>query len=206
MINDKNLTKIISASLMGDGYINKITNKNSSFCIELTEMNVDHIEYLEKIINECGIKTYKRKKEARTSTRKDGTVIYSKPTWFMKTESLPYFTKFRERMYPLNRKTIDSHYLKLIDWESLAIWYQEDGFLERGSGYIWFCTEHFSELECYAISKSVKRNLNLELDIKVKTLGGKRKYRLKLWNKQNDIFRIGVMPFMSESFKYKLDF
>lgn len=210
MSNNKYLTKITAASLLGDGgiYIPTSTRSiNGRFYIAQIE---DHKDYLDWLAD-------KHATIAKTTIYGPYSVkcpqcVNPKKQYRLQTAQIPFYTKFRQRMYPQGKKVIDPHYLTQLDYEFLAIWYQEDGTyiscLERKDYVrerIQLASMSFSYAENLLLREALKEKLNLIWNIRrVKSKSGGFLYQLELYKKQYDVFINGVMPYIQPSFMYKV--
>jgi len=194
--------KIIAASLLGDGTVHVPREHiNAVYTIRQTELHRDYLEYLAE--------------RQLTSVRWEGPIIpkmlNAKTQYGFRTKAHPTYTSFRERMYPNGHKIVDPHYLTLLDWEFLAIWYQEDGHISsRMQGnyqdiQVGLATHSFSYGDNLLLKAALKEKLYLEWNIRSgsKKDGG-RVYHLALRRSSLERFIDGVMPFIVPSFDYKI--
>jgi hypothetical protein len=213
MRDNKYLTKITAASLLGDAgvYIGKTQrNNNAYFYINQIDTHKDYLEWLQERHN------------VLTNTRLNGPYERKcpdcknpKPQYRLVTQNHPFYTKFRDRMYATGKKTVDPHYLTLIDYEFLAIWYQEDGTLKQlneNTPYglyrrerIQIASMGFSYAENILLRESLKEKLGLIWNVRQqKSKTGGFLYYIELYKKQIDEFIYGVMPYIQPSFMYKV--
>lgn len=201
----KQISKVVAACLFGDAHITKdarVKQGNSSFELGQTEEHKDHIDYIANYVSEV------------TSVRYDVRPhITHKTTIRIRTKVHPFFTNFRERMYPIGRKVIDPHYLTLLDYEFLAIWFMQDGW-HSGSWTSKQTLRHevalASESFCYAenmlLRSALKEKLNLDWNVKRhRSKSGSHMYRLHLATKDIDTMLQGIAPYIQPSFTYKID-
>lgn len=206
-MNKMYLTKIVAASLLGDGCVTipKDGSINASYGIRQTEPHKDYLNWLADRLNDI------------TYVRREGPFVMSKyiqnakDQYGLKTRTHPFFTKFRERMYPNGHKVVDPHYLTLMDWEFLAIWYQDDGHItSRMQGnyqdiQVGIATQSFSYGDNLLLKQALKEKLYLEWNIRqYKNKTGAIKYHLALRRTSLERFIDGVMPFIVPSFQYKV--
>jgi len=203
--NRKEVTKVVAASLYGDAHITKdarVKNGNSSFELGQTEEHKDHVEYIASYLEEL------------TSVRFDVRAHEKHKTTFrLRTKVHPFFTTFRHRMYPINRKVIDPHHLTLLDYQFLAIWFMQDGW-HSGSWSSKNSLRHevalASESFCYAenmlLRSALKERLGLDWNVKGhRSKSGAYMYRLHLASKDIDTMLDGITPYVQPSFFYKID-
>lgn len=207
-MDNKEKIKYVVAFTYGDGYLG-FHGKNCRFEANNVIDNKDYIEWRRKILSEItGVNTYNimdgrgnRKVIVKTST-----------------QTHPIFTKVHSRMYLNGKKVIDPHYLKLLDWETLAIWYMDDGNIRPNIRYYkdktYYCTPTpnlatncFSYGDNLLIKKAIKENLGIEFNISKhsKTNAGEQQYILNLLSSSFDRFIEGISSYMLPSFQYKLN-
>lgn len=214
MKNNKQATKIIAASLLGDGHVSKCGinkkghNIQSGFRLTQTPEHKDHLEYIASQIEDVTtIRWVSRKPE--TDLIICGKHTQSKGYIGIQTQNIPFFTKFRERMYPNGHKVIDPHYLTLFDWEVLAIWYMQDG--TRGSRCATvlrtptFCSDNFSYGDHLLLRQVCIEKLNVIMNIRKHFSNGNLHYRLYVAAKSVEHFIHGISPYIQPSFEYKLN-
>lgn len=117
----KELYKLIAFLVMGDGGVYKSTRgKNHCFVMNIVEKNKDFSDYARDILENVTstIQTYVVKDDSRQNQYRLSTKVH------------PIFNEMRDQIYVNKYKSVSSHYLKLIDWESLAILYMSDGSMQ----------------------------------------------------------------------------
>jgi hypothetical protein len=205
-MNTKYLTKIVAASMLGDGHI-RIPNDGSINAQYMTSKTEPHLDYLEWLDDRLSTLT-------KTSRyRFQPKMLNALPCIVLKTGCLPFYTKFRERMYGTGQKCVDPHYLTLLDWEFMAVWFQEDGTLNtryRKNCYEMqasIATNCFSYGDHVLLTRAIEERLGFPAHI--------RKYTGKSGNRQyNIVFRTkfipklldGMAPFIQPSFAYKCSY
>jgi hypothetical protein len=211
--DNKYITKIIAASLLGDASIetDKRDNGNHSFTINQIVDHKDYIQLLSSIIEpitSTSITLVDKSKQ----THIIGVPTVCKNQLRLRTKRHPFFNSFRERMYINGRKVVDPHYLTLLDWEFLAHWYMQDGYMsaywskKEKKAYacyaVGLCTNNFSYPEQMFLRSKLKEKLNLDWNV----VKDGRNYRLKLSAQQIPLFINGVKQYIAPSFHYKIDY
>ena len=212
--NDLYISKIISASLLGDGFILKDDsggrNRNGQFRLRMIEQHKDHLDYIAEKISIITPIVFDY------TTPKDHVVIVDKNTkasgvFLLRSKNHPIYTDMNSRWY-LNRvKRIDPHACTLIDAEFMAIWYQQDGYINaarldcKNQG-ITICTDCFSYGDLDMIRKAIIEKTGFVFNIRKKSFNklGERTYRLELYRKQTSAFIDFIHEFVQPSFEYKL--
>lgn len=207
MRNEQYITKIIAASLLGDASIEKDSRSgtgNTNFSIALTQEHRDHLDYLCDVIEpvtSCSI------------NEKHQLDIPRKLQWRLRSRKHPFFNKFHERMYGTGRKSVDPHYLTLLDAEFLAVWYMQDGYLSAYMSKkiypqtrVGLCTNGFSYGENMNLRSVLKEKLDLDWHVQDDRTGsGNLTYRLILAPKDTDKMMNLIKDFIQDSFLYKVD-
>lgn len=202
------LTKIVAASLLGDGCVT-IPNDGSINAKYLQSKTEPHRDYVDWFCDRIENITRVTKRDFQPKMKN------AKPGIQISTGVHPFYTRFRERMYGTGRKCVDPHYLTLVDWEFLAVWYQEDGTMNvrqrprdrRRDIQISLATDCFSYGDQMLLKVALKEKLGLEWNIRPYTSKkGNRMYNMHLLRKQAELFCETIDPFIQLSFKYKISY
>lgn len=215
--DNKYLTKVVAASLLGDASVSRLEGPNSNSCFEIVQRS-DHQDYLEYLGNKLqDITSLKITSPCEACSKEQKIIIQgvettARPKLRLRTSRHPFFTKFRERMYGTGRKSVDPHYLTLLDWEFLAQWYQEDGWYS--STYqpksratitkLALSTSGFTYGEHVILRQALKEKLDLTWNIQKFNRPSGVLYRLELYKKQIPEFMEGVYKYIVPSFEYKI--
>ena len=194
--NMMQLSKFVSWSVAGDGYVGHSTNnKNAHYSISRSP---EHKDYLDVIANkfiglqDCSVRIdeYIRKDNGKTVLD-------------LRTSSHPLFSRIRERQYIQNYRVIDPHQLTLLDWEAAAFLYMDDGSLcvnNKGSLIVRLSTCAYSFPEQEALRKVFVEKLGVVWNIN----RNGNTWQLNLAKKSRDVWFDGIRPFVIDSYKYKL--
>jgi hypothetical protein len=186
--------KYIYAFTFGDGCLEKTKgdNENSRLRIEHVWRNLDYLEWKQSILNQITSTSLNRKvREGREDT---GLLLTSRH---------PVYTKCRERMYLNGVKVLDPHFESFLDWETMAVIYQDDGYLGKNGDYIHsinLCTENLSYGDQLLLRNWCASKLNMHFNI----IHHKASYRMRLGKKFLEEFIAGVRPHIVPSMKYKI--
>lgn len=197
MRNDKYITKIVAASLLGGATIekDKRDNGNTNFSITLCYDHKDHLEYIAHALEPITTLSW------HEFHRQD---IQRQPQIRLRSKRHPFYNSFYERMYSTGRKSPDPHYLTLLDAEFLAIWFMQDGYYSR-EGKMALCTNSFSYGEQMLLRSALKERLDLDWSVKnFTTAKGNRQYILKINKDQRDKAIELMLPYIQPSFMYKM--
>lgn len=213
-MNRKDLVKYIHAFTLGDGSL--IIDKReiefnphpkAVFSTVKTEVNKDFIDYAESILKEL------TEVKVTYTTPKIGTG--TKPYYRLYTRRHPLYTSIRDRMYIDNKKVVDPHYLTLMDWETLAILFMDDGTtwnIKDKKPYGTYdytccniCTQSFSYGDNLILAEAIKEKLDIHFYVRHQNLKSGIKYFLELSRKDNQKFSDGVGKYVLPSFYYKIN-
>lgn len=204
-MDKKQLTKLMSYFVMGDGGVYSYDGKDANFIMNMKSENLDYIEWVEKTLNEfVGTSKYNRK-----DYNTDGCT--RQPQIRLESRRHPMLTTLRERVYTEGYKGIDPHALKMLDWEAMAILFMCDGSLHEEKpnpkkGLVnssWNLTLNMKRLsygDQLLLKKTIKEVLGVEFNINRQY----KYYYMRLRCKDVEKFCRGVEPYMKESFKYKI--
>ncbi len=192
----KELVKLCSYIIMGDGGVYKSSKENINFrfSMNMIEINQDYIELCKDIlenITSCSI-TQRVKEGSRISQLNLQSKVH------------PFFTTLRDRIYTDNYKGIDPHALKLLDYEALSFLYMSDGCLSlkhnaiRPSITLNMCRLSYGDM--FILKKALKEKLDLEWNI---NKNGKY-YYLVLRVKDHEKFINSISSYITPSFNYKI--
>src|SRR5690606_24132102 len=124
-LNKKELVKLISYIVMGDGGLYFPTKRtdgtNAQFIMNMKEENKDYIFFCKDALEQLT--------GCRIAERKDYNVdgCVRKPQLRLESNRHPLLTQIHSRVYTGKYKGIDPHALKMLDAEALAILYMCDG-------------------------------------------------------------------------------
>lgn len=198
-MTDKYTTKIVAASLLGDGSVG-VPPDGSVNAKYRQPKTVDHMDYINWLSERLSAVTPTNQYEWQPRLGN------SKRQVMLQTRTHPFYTSFRNRMYPNGHKVVDPHYLTLIDWEFMAVWYQEDGSTVVDRDYVRpiICTECFSYGDNHHLRKAVSEKLGIDLNVSSYRDKGLQKYRLRVRPKDINKFMDGIEPYVVPSFSYKI--
>lgn len=206
----KEFVKVVAASLLGDGFIEKQKYGNARFSLKQKENHRDYIEYIAAYLETLTSVSYYSTKPAEYEIR--GKVCSVSPSLTVRTKAHPTYTQMYERAY-LNRvKRIDPHYLTFIDAEYMAIWFMEDGYSMYPSDsvnpnpLIVLCTDSFTYGDLVMARRAIIERTGFIFNVckRATNKNGELTYRLHLSRKQSEKFMQYVNPFIVPSFEYKL--
>jgi hypothetical protein len=206
-MDEKLKIKYIAAFLYGDGYIGR-HGTECRFQANNIKANLDYILWRKEILENITPVSLSEIKDTRPNRQ---TILRTV------SRTHPIYSRVHERMYLQGKKVIDPHYLKLLDWETLAIWYMDDGNLRlvkqdyKENHYVCpvpnIATMCFSYAENLLVKQAIKERLGIEFNINKHSINkqGERTYILVLARSSFDTFVNGVKEFIKPSFLYKIN-
>ena len=194
--NMMQLSKFLTWSVSGDGYVGYSTNnKNAHYSITRSK---EHKDYLDVIANkfiglqECNVKIDEY-------VRKDN----NKLVLDLRTNSHPIFSRVRERQYIQNHKLLDPHQLTLLDWVAAAFFFMDVGYscyYNKGSMIVLLSTCHFSYGDIELLRKAFIEKLGMIWNIN----RNGNVWQLNLAKQSKDEWFDKITPYIVDSYKYKL--
>jgi len=194
-MDDRTLMKYLSSFCMGDGGVYPVRKgyKQCYFVGGHIEKNADYVEWKRSVLANVTKVRVKR-------IVKEGQQVFLR----IETRSHPVFQQIRQRLYRGTYRGIDSHFLKLMDWEMLAILFQDDGHARDRSHVnrnpeitLGLC--RLSEGDFELLRKRIEKVLGINFNIS----GSPRNRVLRLRNKHGPVFMKCVKPFIFPSMEYK---
>ncbi len=168
--------QILVGSLLGDGGICYYRKNNSlSYMEEHSIKQKDYLLWKKDYFNElmsCNI--YYRRKLIK-AMNKSYDLIY------IKGHNIKLLRKLRKLFYKNGVKKITPELLSIVDAQSIAILYMDDGHLEK-NGCIEISTNSFSYKENLLLSKHMGKLFNIE--VKIHSKSNRKYWRLRL-NREN---------------------
>lgn len=201
-MNNNELTRLVSAMVIGDGSLRKWKGvKNAGYGFSQLATHKDYVDWQVSVLSEI----------TKTSVAFYDETEGHKASYKLWTKSHPFFTTLYDRTYFDGRKSVSTHDLQLLDWQGLAIWYMDDGYIldsddKYQRGNIFLSTDNFTHAEVIILQKTLYNNFSLPFNIRKRGYkkDGTQIYRLVLTKKNADTFINGVKPFLFPSFEYKL--
>jgi len=205
--NNKELTRLISAMVLGDGSLRRWKDvKNAGYSIGQISIHDDYINFQSEILETL---TKINRYEIESYVDKNG-VNHQRVTK-IETRSHPFYTTLYERIYFDGRKSVSTHDLLLFDFQSAAIWFMDDGYrlksedtTQRGS--VFLCTDNYTHAEVILLQKALYEKLTIAFNIRKRghKKDGTQIYRLVATKDNAEKFIEGIAPFIFPSFEYKL--
>lgn len=189
--------KIAIGSILGDGnlkYLYKRT-QTSQIYVSQHSSKLSYLEWLHSSLGKgFGMNPIRPKKG------------YEQHYFISKPDKL--LGLFKKKFYPKGKKVVPSDISELLKSRiSLAVWYMDDGTLDKRSKYHFnasIATYGFSFDECGVLSEILKKNFGLLTSINQTKMRGKVYPRLYIWSESMERFISLVKPFIHPVFSYKI--
>ena len=188
---------IVAGSLLGDGWLGKLT-KRSGNCIYTLKYNDRSIGYLQWMRTQL--------QELHPSELKS-IPRYTQHYFYTKARS--DIGDLRKKFYPHegSKRVPENIGDILYDPLTLAIWYQDDGTLDRRSGYHWnarIATYCFPYDDCVRLRDVLRTNFGIEVSVCKNTMRQKVYYELYVLSKSMERFIEIVRPYVHKDYAYKI--
>lgn len=208
---NKQLTKIIAASVLADGYIEKQKYGNARY--KLSQKS-DHLDYIDYISNYLETLTKVTRYEIPAASYEIKNKLCNVSAQLrITTMAHPAYTTIHSRFYLDGVKRVSQHDLVFIDAEFMAVWFQEDGSTKVPKDSkspnleISLCTDSFSYGDQVLLRRAIIERTGFIFNVqrRGKNKNGEQTYRLHLSRKQTDEFIDYVYPYIVPSFMYKIE-
>ena len=123
------------------------------------------------------------------------------PTYSFSTITHPYLLELRTLCYPNGVKRISQEWLNLLTPLSLAVWYMDDGSLNKRYGTIVLCTNCFSIEEHHIMIDYFSSHYGIEPKLEPRRNG---QVVLRINASESRHFRNIISPYMPVCMSYKL--
>lgn len=120
------------------------------------------------------------------------------------TATLPILIEFRDVFYPLGQKIVPD-IVDELDALGLAVWFMDDGTLDRNWRRVSFCTCSFSDEDNQRLITLLNSKFGLTSTLVWVSTAGKRYRRIALSAKSFDHFKSIVEPHIIPSLRYKIN-
>ena len=194
---EKQQQSIIVGSLLGDGWLTPLTKRRatSRYFVKYNDKSLGYLSWLRDQLSEL-----------------QPSALIAKPEYsqhYFRCKGSRDLGRLREIFYPNEgRKIIPGHINELLsDPLALAIWYQDDGTLDRRSKYHYnasFATYCFSYEENVLLAEILMKNFGVKATVNKSSMRGKVYYQLHIWSRSMEQFIDIVRPHIHEDFKYKI--
>jgi len=200
--NSTELRGFVTGLILGDGTIDKGTNKRA---FEIKSINKEFIEYINKVFNDITpFSSYIKELDGYT---KNG--VNHKKYYIFRTKAHPYFNKLFHYFY--NDYRHRKVYSKTLDWltpRGLANWYMSDGYIclvgkESNNIYnrrVDICTDRYYKEDVELMIQKLKSKFDLDCSISKRN----NRYRIRIKSTSYEKFINLISPYIVPSMYYKL--
>lgn len=194
---EKRTQDIIVGSLLGDGWLDPLSSRTgtSTYHLKQDDKTLLYLAWVREQVLELSPSVLKAKPG------------YTQHHFY--TRARQDLGELRRQFYPgEGKKRVPENILDLLnDPLSLAVWYQEDGTLDRRSKYHWnirIATYCFSYEDCVRLRDTLKINFDLSVSVCRCKMRGMVYYQLYVPSVSMENFISLVRPHMHEVFAYKI--
>lgn len=194
---EQRVKNILVGSLLGDGWLSALRprTKTSIYYLKYSDASIDYLRWIREQITELKPSLLK------------ATPHYQQH--YLYTPARTDIGEFRALFYPNEgKKRVPANINELLrDPLTLAIWYQDDGTLDRRSKYHWnamFATYCFPHEDCTRLANAMAENFGIEASVCRCLMRGKLYYRLYIPSKSMERFVETVRPYIHPAFSYKI--
>jgi LAGLIDADG DNA endonuclease family len=193
---------IVYGTLLGDGYLKPSNNReNPSYSLVIAH-GAKQKEYLE----------WKKEKLSNFIIKEDAYIKQSKtkynhsPTYRYDTIAHPFLTELRRKFYPNGVKTVSKEWLNHIDELALAVWFMDDGSLNKRYGTMLISTNNFSYEEHVLIQQWFlnRWDIPVKIESRKSSWTGKTQYSIRINSSVAKRFREIISPYVPDCMKYKI--
>ncbi|MBR4304206.1 MAG: hypothetical protein IKT81_02620 [Clostridia bacterium] len=183
---------ICFGSLLGDAYLRPSGN-NASLSFTHGERQLDYLRWKYNEFSDfVTMKDFnKSHKEFRGNL----------PTYSFSTVSHPFLGWAREICYPDGRKKVSDFWLSQLSPLSLAVWYMDDGSINKRYKTIVLCTNSFSAEEHQLLIEYFRSSYGIEAKLEPRRNG---QFVLRINSSQSKSFLDIVAPHIPDCMNYKL--
>ena len=188
---------IVVASLLGDGWLDRLKPR--------TQTSIYHLKYNDKSF---GYLSWIREQVEEL----EPSILKAKPGFsqhYFYTRSRQDIGDLRKLFYPNEgiKRVPENISALLTDPISLAVWYQDDGTLDRRPKYHWnvrIATYCFPYDDCVLLRDALKQNFGITVSVCKCQMRGKLYFQLYVHAKSMERFIEIVKPYIHENLKYKI--
>lgn len=207
-MNSSELRGYLTGLIFGDGRIDNGVRKRA---FEIKSMNEDFIKQIYKDISSCtNFQCSYRMVEGYT----DAKGVSHKKCWIFRINAHPYFAKKYHFFYnDYRQRRIHKTALKWLTLRGLANWYMSDGYIclvGKTKGFIYdrrvdLCTDRYRKPDVKKIRTYLKEQWGWETSLIQRKQNKKTIYRIRFKKRSAQDFLYKIHPFITPSFRYKLD-
>ncbi len=194
---EASVKEILVASLLGDGWLKALSGKRetSTYYAKYHSKNVNYLLWLRDQVKELSPSELK--------------AIPKYPQYYFYTKARTDIGELRRLFYPNEgRKIVPDDIDRLLKTpKALAIWYQDDGTLDKRFKYHFnamFATYCFTYEECCKLAKMLAVNFGIQASVCKCQMRGKMYFRLYILSESMGLFIKTIKPYIHPVFNYKI--
>ena len=194
---EKQTQDIVVGSLLGDGWLEALSPRSgtSIYRLKYDDRSLAFLRWMRQALSKL-----------------EPSDVKAKPKYtqhFFYTRARVDIGELRNIFYPNEgRKRVPENIGTLLTNPlSLAIWYQDDGTLDRRSKYHWnarIATYCFPEEDCVHLKSVLRDNFGIEVSVCRNRMRGKVSYELYVLSKSMERFVAMLSPYIHRVFAYKI--
>lgn len=192
---------IVVGSVLGDGYLRPSIH-GYALAMTHSEKQKDYLEWKKQRLAPFVVSDTPSIRITESTKAFSATALYSYNTIFH-----PFLTQIRELAYPDNVKTVTSQLLELVDDVALAIWFMDDGSLNKRYGTMSISTNSFTLEENELIQSWFLDKYGLETKIEKQVQrSGRITYSTRINARPARILREVLSPYIPSCMRYKVEY
>jgi hypothetical protein len=188
---------ILVGSLLGDGWLTRLnlSTEKSTYCVKYNDKSFGYLNWIHEQVMELEPYEIKEKPE------------YTQHHFY--TKARKDIGELRKVFYPDEGEKRVPPQIKemLYDPIALAIWYQDDGTLDRRQKYHWnirIATYCFPYEDCVLLKETLEKNFGIYVSVCKCTMRNKVYYQLYVLSKSMNRFIEVVRPYIHKNYAYKI--
>ncbi len=183
---------IMYGSLLGDAYI-RPGKASSALSFTHGEKQLDYLLWK--------LKEFDNFVATKTPYKYSHPFHGNAPTYSFSTITHPEIDKAQSIVYPNGKKVITEDWIKLLSPLSLAVWYLDDGSLNKRYGTIVFCTNSFSVEEQSLLIDFLEKNYSIHAKLERRR---NNQFVLRVNASESKLFRNIIAEYVPPCMDYKL--
>ena len=186
---------IALGSLLGDAYLRPSNKSKTSFSLSFThgEKQKAYLDWKKAEFQNFVIQQSYQKNQRNFHG--------NKPTFAFSTISVPYLSELHKLCYPNGKKDVSPAWCDLLSPLSLAVWYMDDGSINKRYKTIVLCTNSFSMEGQHALMDCLRSRFGVQAVLEPRRNG---QYVLRINASQRYRFFELVAPHIPDCMSYKL--
>lgn len=155
--------QVLIGLLLGNGSLQNV-GKNYRFRFVQSEKRKDYLFNIYEILKYFVKTPPKLMVETRASKDQSEEIVYNR--WYFNTLSSPCFSLYVQLFYRDGKKVITQEVLDLLDRQSLAYWFMDNGSIksEKSKGFR-LCTDIYNQDEILELQNLLKTKFSLETSL-----------------------------------------